>query len=106
MIVGEANTGAGEGVVELPASLSVTMKHPSLSVDSLVALDWGTSSFRGWLLDTEGTVLETELERDDGRAIYEIDMLGPQGQMVEFEFDASNGELLGIEGVNIEGMRR
>ena len=53
-----------------------------------------------------GTVLETELERDDGMAIYEVEMLGPQGQMVEFEFDASNGELIGIEGINIEGMER
>ena len=26
---------------------------------SLVALDWGTSSFRGWLLDSDGKVLET-----------------------------------------------
>ncbi|TDX31423.1 putative membrane protein YkoI [Modicisalibacter xianhensis] len=77
--------------------------HDQVQAGRLVSLpsvlDWLEARY-------EGTVLETELERDDGRAIYEIEMLGPQGQMVEFEFDASNGELLGIEGVNIEGMRR
>lgn len=53
-----------------------------------------------------GSVIEVELERDDGRVIYEIEMVGPQGQVVEFEFDARNGELIGIEGVNIHGMKR
>jgi len=33
-------------------------------------------------------------------------MVGPQGQVVEFEFDAATGELVGIEGVNINGMKR
>ncbi|MFE5294586.1 2-dehydro-3-deoxygalactonokinase [Isoptericola sp. NPDC056618] len=32
---------------------------------SLVALDWGTSSFRGWLLDATGAVLD-EVRTDDG----------------------------------------
>jgi uncharacterized membrane protein YkoI len=53
-----------------------------------------------------GQVLEVELERDDGRMVYEIEMLGPQGQVVEFAFDAASGELIGMEGVNIDGMRR
>ncbi|MCK2183932.1 PepSY domain-containing protein [Halomonas getboli] len=53
-----------------------------------------------------GQVLEVELDNDDGARHYEIEMLGPQGQLVEFEFDAASGELVGIEGVNIEGMRR
>ena len=29
------------------------------SISKLIALDWGTSSFRGWLLDGEGKVLES-----------------------------------------------
>ncbi len=53
-----------------------------------------------------GQVLEVELKRDDGQSVYEIEMLGPQGQVVEFEFDAASGELIGMEGVNINGMRR
>lgn len=53
-----------------------------------------------------GQVLEVELERDDGEVIYEIEMIGPQGQVVEFEFDAASGELIGIEGVGISDMER
>lgn len=53
-----------------------------------------------------GNVIEVELDRDDGKVIYEIEMVGPQGQVVEFEFDAASGELIGIEGVNINGMKR
>ncbi|RCV88390.1 PepSY domain-containing protein [Billgrantia montanilacus] len=77
--------------------------HDAVRSGKLVALpeilDWLEARYKGH-------VLEVELERDDGRLIYEIEMLGPQGQVVEFEFDAVSGELVGMEGVNIDGMRR
>ncbi|MCI0509123.1 MULTISPECIES: PepSY domain-containing protein [Chromohalobacter] len=53
-----------------------------------------------------GQVLEVELARDADLPRYEIEMIGPQGQVVAFEFDATTGEMLGIEGVNIDGMTR
>lgn len=53
-----------------------------------------------------GEVIEVELERDDGWVQYEIKMIGPQGQIVEFEFDAIDGRLMSIEGVNINAMQR
>lgn len=62
-------------------------------------LDWLETHYMG-------QVLEVELERNEDRMRYEVEMLGPQGQVVEFEFDATNGELTGMEGVNINGMRR
>ncbi|MDN3525903.1 hypothetical protein QWY79_11585 [Halomonas sabkhae] len=62
-------------------------------------LDWLQSRY-------QGEVLEVELERDDGATLYEIEMLGPQGQVVEFEFDAGNGQLVGMEGANINAMRK
>lgn len=62
-------------------------------------LDWLEAHYAG-------QVLEVELEHDDGRLIYEVEMLGPRGQRVEFEFDAASGELIGIEGVGIDDMRR
>lgn len=62
-------------------------------------LDWLEARY-------EGVVLEVELESKEERLIYEVEMLGPQGQVVEFEFDSASGELIGMEGVNIEGMRR
>jgi len=62
-------------------------------------LDWLEARY-------QGQVLEVDLERDDGRLTYEIEMLGPEGQLVEFEFDAESGELIGMEGVKIDAMRR
>jgi len=41
-----------------------------------------------------GRVLEVELERDDGRLVYELEILDPQGTVWELRFDAVSGELL------------
>lgn len=53
-----------------------------------------------------GDVLEVEVERDGGYVEYEIKLLGPQGQVVEFEFDGHTGQLMSIEGVRINDMQR
>lgn len=53
-----------------------------------------------------GQVIEVEFEQEDGQAIYEIEMIGPAGQVVEFEIDAVSGDVVGIEGRNIKGMER
>lgn len=64
-------------------------------------------SLLDWLdMHYVGDVIEVEVERDDGRIEYEIKMLGPQGQVVEFEFDGRNGKLLQIEGARINDMQR
>lgn len=41
-----------------------------------------------------GQVLETELERDDGRWIYEIKLLQPDGQLLRLDLDARTGAVL------------
>ena len=41
-----------------------------------------------------GRVIELELERDDGRYVYEIELLDAQGNVRELEFDAASGRLL------------
>ena len=41
-----------------------------------------------------GRVLETELEREGDRYVYEIELLDESGQVWELEFDAATGELL------------
>lgn len=41
-----------------------------------------------------GRVLETELERERGGYIYEVEMLDDSGEVWELEFDAATGELL------------
>ncbi|PCM44801.1 PepSY domain-containing protein [Marinobacter sp. ANT_B65] len=58
------------------------------------------------LRDWEGQVIDVDFEEDDGRRLYEIELLGPEGQVVEFEVDAVTGELIGIEGNDINGMKR
>lgn len=44
-----------------------------------------------------GRVLETELEKDRGRYVYEIELVDESGQVWEMKLDASNGELLKTE---------
>ncbi|MBD1554042.1 PepSY domain-containing protein [Pseudomonas typographi] len=39
-------------------------------------------------------LLEAELERDDGRYIYEVELLTSQGVVRELELDAATGQLL------------
>jgi len=41
-----------------------------------------------------GRILEVELEREDGRYIYELELLDDKGTVWELEFDAKSGELI------------
>ncbi|WP_246131759.1 PepSY domain-containing protein [Pistricoccus aurantiacus] len=67
----------------------------------------GLSSVLDWLdAHYRGEVVEVELEYEDDEPIYEVEMLGAEGQLVEFEFDARSGELIAIEGVDVEAMKR
>jgi uncharacterized membrane protein YkoI len=43
-------------------------------------------------------LLEAELEEEDGRLIYEIELLDEQGRVWELEYDARTGHLLEQEG--------
>ena len=45
-----------------------------------------------------GRVVETELERKDGRWIYEFKLLPPSGRVVELRLDAATGALLRSRG--------
>lgn len=53
-----------------------------------------------------GLIVEVEFEQEDGLTVYEIEMLGKDGQMVEFELNAKTGEIISIEGSNVERMKR
>lgn len=44
-----------------------------------------------------GEVIEVELERDDGRWLYELKLLTPEGVLMEMELDAANGALMELE---------
>jgi uncharacterized membrane protein YkoI len=45
----------------------------------------------------EGKILEVEFEWEDGRYIYEIEILDDSGLVREIEVDAVSGEILEIE---------
>ncbi len=44
-----------------------------------------------------GRIIETELERDGSRYVYEIELLGDDGHVYEFEYDARTGRRLEFE---------
>ncbi len=44
--------------------------------------------------DHPGQVLEVELEREDGRWVYEVKLLQAGGRLVKLELDADSGEVL------------
>ena len=44
-----------------------------------------------------GQILETELDDEDGRYLYELDILDQHGQVWELKLDASTGELIELE---------
>jgi len=44
-----------------------------------------------------GRIIELDLEREDGRWIYELELISPDGRLYEMEIDAATGEILEIE---------
>jgi uncharacterized membrane protein YkoI len=44
-----------------------------------------------------GQVLELELERDDGRWIYEVKLLQADGQLLKLDVDAATGQVLKVK---------
>jgi len=44
-----------------------------------------------------GRVIEVELERDDGRWIYELELVTPGGRIYEMEIDAATAAVLELE---------
>lgn len=44
-----------------------------------------------------GRVIEIDLERDDGRWIYELELVSPGGVLYEMEIDAASGRVLEVE---------
>lgn len=42
-------------------------------------------------------MIEVELDRDDGRLVYEVEMITPGGRILEIEVDAASGAILEAE---------
>lgn len=54
----------------------------------------------------EGVLLEVELERENDRFVYEIELLTPQGHVIEITLDARDAKILETEGQGIEAARK
>ncbi len=52
------------------------------------------------LLEVPGEVQETELEREDGTMVYEVEILTVDGQEFEIEIAADTGAVLEVDGDN------
>lgn len=44
-----------------------------------------------------GEVIEVELEYSRGALVYEIELVTPDGRLIEVDIDAASGEILGFE---------
>lgn len=44
-----------------------------------------------------GRIVDVDLDKEDGRYVYEIELLDASGRVWEMEFDARTGELLQLE---------
>lgn len=53
-----------------------------------------------------GQVMEVELEQEEGRWIYEVKLLQPQGQLVKLKLDARTAALLSAKGNSKSDERR
>ncbi|GHG31031.1 PepSY domain-containing protein [Paracoccus aerius] len=44
-----------------------------------------------------GTVVEVELEYSDGTRVYEVELITPDGRLIEVDMDAATGQVLKVE---------
>ena len=54
----------------------------------------------------DGRLVEVELENDDGRTVYEIELLTKQGSVIELTYDARTGRFLEAEGKGVSAARK
>lgn len=66
------------------------------SSDAEVAIS-ETQAIELALVEVPGEVQETELENEDGKHVYEIEILSADGKEMEVEIDAQTGEILEVE---------
>lgn len=89
---------AAASVEPAPSDLRQALQRNEL-VSFTSILDWIEARYLG-------KVVEVELEDEYGQLKYEVDLLSPDGDMLEFRFNARDGSLIGINGPNIERARR
>ena len=91
--------GLSTGLAALPAQARDDHDHErarrALQAGELLPLDEILKRVRK---AQPGEVLEVELEREDGRWVYEFKILPPSGRVFELKLDAATGALLRARG--------
>lgn len=77
-LVTDADTFSGEGVLSAEDARAKALAHAGLT-------------------GKEVTFVKTELEREDGRRVYEIEFYTADGQEYDYEIDAASGEIRGFD---------
>lgn len=44
-----------------------------------------------------GRVIEVELELEEGKRVYEVELISPDGRLMEVDLDAKTGEILSLD---------
>lgn len=88
---------AASGIVALTL-LSAFTHADSVQYADTLSLNTTVDEAATVALNTvSGTLIEAELEMDEGRAIWEIDIVNDANQVVSVEIDGHTGQLLGTE---------
>ena len=79
--------------------LTINLGHVITFGGLLVTMAIGWATF-------DGRLVEVELENDDGRTVYEIELLTKQGSVIELTYDARTGRFLEAEGKGVSAARK
>lgn len=85
-LLGPAPARAGVDQEEARAALAAGVIRPLAEILAIVEGRW------------LGRAIEVELDREDGRWVYDIKLLPPSGRVFELELDAATGALLRSNG--------
>lgn len=77
---------------ETPPELSPKAPTPEPGIGDVLPIDSVLERLRA---DHPGRVTRVELEAQDGRHVYELDLVDPEGRSRTFLYDAHSGEALG-----------
>lgn len=92
-------------VFALPAGATADPPPPALPVDQdavrRAVLDGQLRSLAEVMEEVSrlfpGRIVEMELEEEDGRMVYEFDIVTPDGRLIEVDADARTGAVIGME---------
>lgn len=89
-------TGIFITIALIVTSLGLAMSHEGKEQESLADLSTTISmeeAIKTATTQFPGKVLEAELEQEEGKAVYEIEIMNASGKIQEIEIDAQTGTM-------------